>query len=121
MITAAAGSVPVAKPASAARLRRIRAETAGADQAFRCATNRQSASPIRRLTRAHTCSGSSRASRRAPSPTTCSSGEANSTTEGVVGSPDSPASTSGRPSGPTQAMAELVVPRSIPWTATAAA
>ena len=121
MITAAVGSSPVANPASATRLRSTSADTAGADQAFPCATNRQSASPIRRLTSAHTCSGSSRAARRAPSPTTCSSGEANSTTDGVVGSPASPTRTSGRPSGPVRAMAELVVPRSIPCTATAAA
>ena len=72
MITAAVGSSPVANSASATRLLRISADTAGADHALPCATNRHSASPIRRLTSAHTCSGSSRASRRAPSPTTCS-------------------------------------------------
>ena len=121
MITAAVGSSPVAKPASATRLLRISDDTAGADQAVPCATNRHSASPIRRLTSVHTCSGSRRASRRAPSPTTYSCGPANSTTDGVVAAPDSPASTSGRPSLPTRAMAEFVVPRSIPWTATAGA
>jgi len=106
VITAALGSSPVAKPASATRLRRISADTAGADHAFPCATKRHSASPIRRLTSVQTCSGSNRASRRAPSPTTCSPGEANSTTDGVVGSPDNPVSTSGLPSGPVRAMAE---------------
>lgn len=35
-----------------------------------------------------------------------------------MASPDIPVSTSGRPSGPVLAIAENVVPRSIPWTAT---
>ena len=121
MITAAVGSSPVANPASATRLLRISDDTAGADHAVPCATNRHSASPIRRFTSVHTCSGSRRASRRAPSPTTCSCGPAKRTTEGVVSSPDMPARTSGRPSLPMQAMAEFVVPRSIPWTATGGA
>ena len=113
MITARCTCSP-AKAASEISDFRMSAEMAGADQVCPCATNRQSGSPMRLLTSAHTLSGSRRAWRRAPSPTTWSVAEVSSTTDGVVGAPVSPEMTSGRPPAPMVAIAELVVPRSIP-------